>query len=144
MHHVKLDIRCQQRRSHLKLRILSTLLTKWINLSSYLFSIHRVNRATSGDFAYAHKVIGISDGDTMIPLIDSKTGQNPTSEYWCAGKKSHSAKNPSESLFRDLLKGWPMCHRPQIDTASKLSLLCFATVSRPIKNKFGRNGFGLS
>jgi micrococcal nuclease len=51
-----------------------------------------------GDFAYAHKVIGISDGDTMTLLVDSKPLKIRLANIDAPEKKQAYGQKSKESL----------------------------------------------
>jgi micrococcal nuclease len=51
-----------------------------------------------GDFAYAHKVVGISDGDTMTLLVDSKPLKIRLANIDAPEKKQAFGQRSKESL----------------------------------------------
>lgn len=79
--------------------LLSTLLTKMS--SSINILIHRFIIGIAlllGDFAYAHKVIGISDGDTMTLLVDNKPLKIRLANIDAPEKKQAFGQKSKESL----------------------------------------------
>lgn len=78
---------------------LSTLLTK-MNKSIKIFIPHFLTAIALvlGDFAYAHKVIGISDGDTMTLLVDNKPLKIRLANIDAPEKKQAFGQKSKESL----------------------------------------------
>ena len=68
------------------------------SIELFIFQFIALIALLSGDFAYAHKVIGISDGDTMILLIDSKPVKIRLANIDAPEKKKPFGQKSKESL----------------------------------------------